>query len=321
MVEVGPTLRLWAIQDANWNVVALVNNAGSVVERFDYTPFGSVTQLNPNGSAYTGTNYNWVYLWQGGRLDTVTGNLQFRARDYSPVLMRWTTIDPIGLWGGDVNTYRTEGNDVVDTLDPSGFADKANNATVQGIDWSKGVTTIDNKDYATTTSGEKVQLDKPANFKVDTWCHHVTFGGYNNPVNNKFYAPTKEAVASMLADGAKKGTWKKVNSGDARKGDIVIWKANGDAYKNASANGDFGDGVIVHSATLVQVAANGQQLDSKQTLVQTKDGPGNMLPLQEAAQWGQQFEQFGLGKSAGIQNATPQNPAATYQIWRFGTNK
>jgi RHS repeat-associated protein len=121
MVEVGPTLRLWVIQDANWNVVALVNASGSVVERFDYTPFGSVTQLNPDASAYTGTNYNWVYLWQGGWLDTVSGNLHFGARDYNLVLMRWMTNDPIGLWGGDPSTYRTEGNDVTGAVDPSGL--------------------------------------------------------------------------------------------------------------------------------------------------------------------------------------------------------
>jgi RHS repeat-associated protein len=121
IVEVGPTLRLWVIQDANWNVVALVNASGSVVERFDYTPFGSVTQLNPAGTAYTGANYNWVYLWQGGRLDTVTGNLQFEARDYSPVLMRWMTNDPIGLGGGDPDLYRIENNDPIDNTDPTGL--------------------------------------------------------------------------------------------------------------------------------------------------------------------------------------------------------
>ena len=35
-----------ALQDANWNVVALVNSSGSVVERYDYTPFGRVTIMN-----------------------------------------------------------------------------------------------------------------------------------------------------------------------------------------------------------------------------------------------------------------------------------
>jgi RHS repeat-associated protein len=128
MVEVGPALRLWVIQDANWNVVALVNSSGSVVERYDYTPFGQATALNPDGTAWSGSaEYNWIYLFQGGRLDTVTGNYQFGARDYSPVLMRWTTNDPIWLAAGDANTYRTEGNSPVDELDPRGYQSAANN--------------------------------------------------------------------------------------------------------------------------------------------------------------------------------------------------
>ena len=41
------TLRLYALQDANWNVVALYNPATSaVVERYAYTPFGVVQFLN-----------------------------------------------------------------------------------------------------------------------------------------------------------------------------------------------------------------------------------------------------------------------------------
>ena len=39
-VEVGPTVRLWAVSNANNDVVALVLS-GSVVERYDYTPSGA----------------------------------------------------------------------------------------------------------------------------------------------------------------------------------------------------------------------------------------------------------------------------------------
>jgi RHS repeat-associated protein len=122
MVEVGPSLRLCVIQDANWNVVALVNASGSVVERYDYTPFGTVTIMNASYTVLSSSAYSWIYLLQGGRLDTVTGNYQFGARDYSPVLMRWTTNDPIGLGGGDPNTYEAEGNDVTSAVDPSGLS-------------------------------------------------------------------------------------------------------------------------------------------------------------------------------------------------------
>jgi RHS repeat-associated protein len=114
--------RLWVIQDANWNVVALVNSSGTVVERYDYTPFGQVTVLNADGSVKSGgTAYNWIYLFQGGRLDTITGDYIFQMRNYDPVLGRWTSMDPTGFGAGDADLYRTEGNDLVGLLDPSGL--------------------------------------------------------------------------------------------------------------------------------------------------------------------------------------------------------
>jgi hypothetical protein len=32
--------RLWVQQDGNWNVTALLDNTGAVVERFLYDPYG-----------------------------------------------------------------------------------------------------------------------------------------------------------------------------------------------------------------------------------------------------------------------------------------
>ncbi len=79
--------RLWAVQDANWNVVALVDGSGTVVERYNYAPFGIVTFMDGSGSVISGSAYGSVYLFQGGRQDAVTGNtgsekstLQCRSR-------------------------------------------------------------------------------------------------------------------------------------------------------------------------------------------------------------------------------------------------
>ncbi len=113
--------RYWVVQDANWNVVALVDGSGTVVERYDYTPFGVVTVLNADGSVKTGgTGYNWVYLFQGGRLDPITGDYSFQERKYDPVLGRWTTMDPLGFGGRDQDLYRVENNGPVNRLDLSG---------------------------------------------------------------------------------------------------------------------------------------------------------------------------------------------------------
>jgi YD repeat-containing protein len=67
--------RLYVLQDANWNVTALVNTSGAVQERYVYDPYGQVTVLDPNWNARSNSSFAWVYLHQGGRYDTVTGPL------------------------------------------------------------------------------------------------------------------------------------------------------------------------------------------------------------------------------------------------------
>ncbi len=106
--------RLWVVQDANWNVVALVSASGTVVERYDYTPFGVVIVVS-------GSVSGWVYLFQGGRQDSVTGDYSFQMRDYDPVLERWMTIDPRGLAAQDSDLYRFVMNLPTSNLDFSGL--------------------------------------------------------------------------------------------------------------------------------------------------------------------------------------------------------
>ena len=113
--------RLWVQQDANWNVTALVDGTGAVVERFVYDPYGSATALVADWTARGSSDYNWVYLHQGGRYDSASGLYSFRNRDYSPTLGRWTKPDPLGFAAGDNNWRRAYGNGPIDAIDPSGL--------------------------------------------------------------------------------------------------------------------------------------------------------------------------------------------------------
>jgi RHS repeat-associated protein len=115
------TLRLYAQQDTNGNVTALIDTSGSVVERFVYDPYGQDTVLAPNWSAPVSDAYGWVYLYQGGRYDTASGLYNFRNRDYSPMLGRWLQQDPIGYAGGTADLYQMEGNNPIGRTDPSGL--------------------------------------------------------------------------------------------------------------------------------------------------------------------------------------------------------
>jgi RHS repeat-associated protein len=112
--------RLYVQQDANWNVTALVDTSGNVVERYDYMPYSAVTVLNPDFSVRGSSSYAMPYLWQGERYDATTGLYRIGVRDVSPVLMRPLQTDPLGLEPDD-NWYRWEGDRPTDAVDPSGL--------------------------------------------------------------------------------------------------------------------------------------------------------------------------------------------------------
>jgi RHS repeat-associated protein len=114
-------VRLYVQQDANENVTALVDVNGNVVERYAYDPYGLPLVLNPDFSQRGSSAVNWVYLFQGGRLDPATGQYLFFRRDYSPTLGRWLQVDPIGFAAGDNSFYAFVSNSPTNAIDPSGL--------------------------------------------------------------------------------------------------------------------------------------------------------------------------------------------------------
>src|SRR5579884_851761 len=121
-INQGSWQRLYAVQDANWNVTALVNGTGGVVvvERYAYDPYGAITVMSPSWVVQTSSNYDVPDMWQGMRYDWTTNLYITVGRDISPTLMRPLQTDPLGL-GPDVNPYRWEGNGPVDSVDPLGL--------------------------------------------------------------------------------------------------------------------------------------------------------------------------------------------------------
>jgi RHS repeat-associated protein len=121
--------RLWVQQDANWNVTALIDGSGNVVERYLYDAFGSVTILDGSGNVLSNSAYDWEYLWQGLRLDPATGLYHARYREIHPLLGRPLQRDPLGFDAGDVNLYRWEANQPANVTDPTGLT------TINGKVW------------------------------------------------------------------------------------------------------------------------------------------------------------------------------------------
>jgi RHS repeat-associated protein len=113
--------RQYVLQDANFNVTGIVSTAGAVLERYVYDSFGKATVLNPSWGTISGSAYGWVYLHQGLRLDTVSGDYDNRGRIYDPILGRFLNLDPIRYEADDVNLYRYVGNRPTVLCDPFGL--------------------------------------------------------------------------------------------------------------------------------------------------------------------------------------------------------
>jgi len=109
--------RLYALQDALFNVVALTSNTGAVQERFAYQPYGQSESLDPDFSTYTGTDLNWEYRFTGRELDFESGLQINRNRYLHLQLGRWITRDELEYIGGS-NLYVA--NDVLNGTDSHG---------------------------------------------------------------------------------------------------------------------------------------------------------------------------------------------------------
>jgi RHS repeat-associated protein len=86
---------------------------GTVMQRMDYDAWGNVT--GDSNSGFTPFGY------AGGMYEQQTELVRFGARDYDATSGRWTTKDPIGFRGGEINTYRYCGNEPTNTSDVAGL--------------------------------------------------------------------------------------------------------------------------------------------------------------------------------------------------------
>ncbi|QOV87556.1 RHS repeat-associated core domain-containing protein [Humisphaera borealis] len=118
--------RIYACQDANFNLTALISTAGSVLQRFVYEPYGIDSVRAANWSTTTDA-YNWTVRFQSGRVDNGTGLYYFRNRDYVSTLGRWGQRDS-GEYIDGCNLFAFVESNPVNMTDPEGLQTTAKNA-------------------------------------------------------------------------------------------------------------------------------------------------------------------------------------------------
>jgi RHS repeat-associated protein len=110
--------------DDQFSVSAVTNAAGALAERVAYGDFGAPVFLSPGGVASVASAIGNPYAFTGRRWDAAERTYHYRFRTFSPGLGRFTTRDPIGIWGDALNLgngYTYTGNDPWSWVDPWGL--------------------------------------------------------------------------------------------------------------------------------------------------------------------------------------------------------
>ncbi|NBB95343.1 MAG: hypothetical protein GVY16_06340 [Planctomycetes bacterium] len=108
--------------DANMNVTSLVEESGTVIERYAYSPYGERTVLDADWSADADgvSDVDNTLGHQGLHLDTESALYYNRNRYYSPALGRFITRDPLGYVDG-MSVYEYAKSTAVNMTDPEGL--------------------------------------------------------------------------------------------------------------------------------------------------------------------------------------------------------
>jgi RHS repeat-associated protein len=123
------TTRAYAMQDANFNVVVITDDSGSVIDSFAYDQDGNLRSGDPASDG-------WLILWQGMRQVTIgsggsaTVLYESQSRFDNPQLGTWISPDPKQYVNG-MNYYQMELGNPISNVDPSGL-DTTSGATTTG---------------------------------------------------------------------------------------------------------------------------------------------------------------------------------------------
>ena len=105
------------IADQVGTVRLVVNaNTGQFVQRRRHDAYGRIVD------EWTAAGFDQPFGFAGGLWEPTTGLVRFGARDYDPMVGRWTARDPIRFEGDSWNLYTYAGGNPVSHFDPTGLA-------------------------------------------------------------------------------------------------------------------------------------------------------------------------------------------------------
>jgi len=89
--------RRYAMQDGNWNTVAICDVTGTVGERYAYSAYGSPVFMNGAGTVQASSAIGFETLYDGYRWDNASPQMYYvRNRFLLPTVGTWNRRDPLG---------------------------------------------------------------------------------------------------------------------------------------------------------------------------------------------------------------------------------
>jgi RHS repeat-associated protein len=108
---------LYYHRNQQYSIVGLTNAAGTLVERYTYSAYGTLGIYAANGTVRSSSTYANRYTYTGREWDSELRLYHFRARWYDPATGGFVSRDPLGYVDG-MSLYR--GYFGVRGVDPSG---------------------------------------------------------------------------------------------------------------------------------------------------------------------------------------------------------
>lgn len=174
--------------DYRGSTVALTDSSGQVVDRFQYSLYGTMTYR-------TGTN-NTPFLFNGryGVMSDPNGLLYLNARYYSPYLCRFINPDPTGFKGG-LNWYAYANGNPVTMSDPSGMGAIGDYTGWNWLDFGSTAPDLNNP-FGLSPSAESTSTYWNPNEYYNTaaiWQHDI---------NNSYSWPVAGSLDTLVQIGA-----------------------------------------------------------------------------------------------------------------------
>ena len=122
-LEPAGTVNYYLCDDLG-SVRVVTDAAGNVAERYEYDDFGAPEVYSPGGAQLGASAIGNPWLFTGQYYDAESGFYLCGARHLDPVTGRFTSRDPLGMWGDPTNTgvgATYVGNNPQTLVDTTGF--------------------------------------------------------------------------------------------------------------------------------------------------------------------------------------------------------